>query len=386
MLSSFEVENYRAFKNRQIITIRPLTLFFGWNGSGKSALVRFLPLLAESLRFGGEQPILLEGEVGDKANWPELVCKASQNMNLQFALHWIGDAMQAKWKIGRDFRKERSLDAKRGTETQSCATDKGEQWRGLLPVNHPVRDWLAPKLEELVKEVQWIWGVRASPPRYLSLSYGAEPMQLNADGGNALNYLISAASRGTQDPLLELVRQFYHGMDATLALEQLADSLWRAILYPLQATPEININLCDSGAGFTQVLPVLVALARAQLDGPRLLCLEQPELHLHTHAQVKLSRLLVETAKAQTRPMLLVETHSEVLLASVQLAIALKEIPPDMVAVYRIQQSKEGISEVKSVEFDEQGFPLTPTLEGVFDEASNINQQFTQLQLSGWKS
>src|SRR5690242_17220612 len=31
VLTSFSVENYKAFSRRQKIDIRPLTLFFGWN-------------------------------------------------------------------------------------------------------------------------------------------------------------------------------------------------------------------------------------------------------------------------------------------------------------------------------------------------------------------
>ncbi|MBK3434390.1 AAA family ATPase [Pseudomonas sp. CCI1.1] len=60
MLKSFSVENYRSFSRKQDIELRPLTLFFGWNSGGKSALLRFLPLVAESLRTGGS-PIWLGG-------------------------------------------------------------------------------------------------------------------------------------------------------------------------------------------------------------------------------------------------------------------------------------------------------------------------------------
>jgi predicted ATPase len=66
MLSRFTVENYRAFARAQAIEVRPLTLFFGWNSGGKSALVRFLPLLAESVRQAGPA-IWMHGEVGKSA-------------------------------------------------------------------------------------------------------------------------------------------------------------------------------------------------------------------------------------------------------------------------------------------------------------------------------
>jgi AAA15 family ATPase/GTPase len=41
-LSSYMVENYRPFAERTTIELRPLTLLFGYNSAGKSALLRAL--------------------------------------------------------------------------------------------------------------------------------------------------------------------------------------------------------------------------------------------------------------------------------------------------------------------------------------------------------
>ena len=51
-VASFEVENYRSFAERTSMILRPLTLLFGYNSSGKSALLRFLPLLAAAVEPG----------------------------------------------------------------------------------------------------------------------------------------------------------------------------------------------------------------------------------------------------------------------------------------------------------------------------------------------
>ena len=42
--------NYRAFSRPTELELRPLTLLYGWNSAGKSALLRLLPLLAHSAR------------------------------------------------------------------------------------------------------------------------------------------------------------------------------------------------------------------------------------------------------------------------------------------------------------------------------------------------
>lgn len=43
LIKSFEVQNYKGFRDRQPIELAPLTLLYGENSSGKSALLRLVP-------------------------------------------------------------------------------------------------------------------------------------------------------------------------------------------------------------------------------------------------------------------------------------------------------------------------------------------------------
>lgn len=387
LLSRFSVENYRAFARRQDIDVRPLTLFFGWNSGGKSALVRFLPLLAESLRIAGP-PIWLAGDVGRGATWPELVCRASERGTLRFALQW-SDAFQAEWGIAGDlegrWQETESLTIGDGTSSERVVGAEGWGVSGLLPKEagpHAQLDRLKADLRLLASSVQWISGVRVRPPRVATYGGGAAPI-LRGDGGNAVDHLIAAQLRGTEDPLLATTQIFFERLGEQLVLDNPTEGVWRVMLHPKQA-PRGRVNLCDTGEGYAQVLPVLVALARARVEqgAPRILCLEQPELHLHTRAQMELSKLLVETAKDTASPSLLVETHSEVLLKSVQLAIANGEIAPDLVRVYWVESRSDGTSNAIGVDFDDMGKPKSTKLMGAFGEAIQLGQELVGKQLA----
>jgi predicted ATPase len=194
-----------------------------------------------------------------------------------------------------------------------------------------------------------------------------------------VDHLIAAQLRSTADPLLEATRKFFAAVGEQLILDNPMDGAWRVMLHPTGA-PRGRVNLCDTGEGYAQVLPVLVALARARAGGPRLLCLEQPELHLHTRAQAELARVLVESAKDPAAPRILVETHSEVLLMSVQLAIASGEIAPDMVRVYWVE-SRAGTSDATPVDFDDQGRPTNTAIVGAFDEAIRLGHELVLKQM-----
>jgi predicted ATPase len=396
MISGFTVENYRAFAKEQSIEIRPLTLFFGWNSGGKSALVRFLPLLVESIKADGP-PIWLAGEVGREATWPELVCKATKRSSLKFGLNW-GDSFSAKWEVDGDlagtWQESRELHIRSEVSHATYSNDdrSADGWAGF-PIHSgnngdeassDLEEELKTSLRQLTHDVQWIGGLRVRPPR-LATYGGGTPPTLKADGSNAVSHLIAAQLRSVNHPILEATGKFFSALGETLVLDNPMDGAWRVMLRP-QNAPDVKVNLCDTGEGYAQVLPVLVALARAQFGGPRLLCLEQPELHLHTRAQAELAKLLVTTAKSTRHPAILVETHSEVLLTSIQLAIARKEISHESVRIYWVESRSDGTSDLFPVDFDEQGLPTNTTLVGAFREAVNLGRELMDAQLRSIQS
>lgn len=392
------MENYRAFARRQDIEIRPLTLFFGWNSGGKSALVRFLPLLAESIQVAGP-PIWLAGEVGRGATWPELVCKSTERGSLRFSLRWGGsEPIAADWEVAGDlggkWQETKALSLTVGSSQRTFSASEGAaaaQWSGLVPQGDEgdaestaALQTLQAGIHELSSQVQWVSGLRVRPPRLATYGGGAPPT-LRSDGENAVDHLIEAQLQSTADPLLEATQSFFAAVGEQLVLDNPMEGAWRVMLQPIGAT-RLRVNLCDTGEGYAQVLPVLVALARARVGGPRLLCLEQPELHLHTRAQAELAKVLVQAAKDAMAPSILVETHSEVLLMSVQLAIAKGDIAPDAVRVYWVESRSDGTSDAIPVAFDDQGQPTGTALVGAFDEAIRLGQELVATQLSRGQS
>lgn len=84
------------------------------------------------------------------------------------------------------------------------------------------------------------------------------------------------------------------------------------------------VSIADVGFGVSQTLPVLVALKVAEPG--RIVYLEQPEIHLHPNAQSALARII---ANAANRGVIVVlETHSAILLRAIQTLVALGELAP----------------------------------------------------------
>ena len=79
-LQSFGLENYRAFDEAVAIELRPLTLFFGHNSAGKSALLRALPLIAASVDNSQSGPLALDSRPARGATFSEILCLAVQEL------------------------------------------------------------------------------------------------------------------------------------------------------------------------------------------------------------------------------------------------------------------------------------------------------------------
>jgi predicted ATPase len=111
------------------------------------------------------------------------------------------------------------------------------------------------------------------------------------------------------------------------------------------------VSIADVGFGVSQIIPVLVALRVAE-DG-RLVYLEEPEIHLHPRAQVRLADILADAAKRGVR--VVAETHSSLLLRAVQTLVAKGELAADLVRLHWFSRDNVGVTHVKSVVPDENG-------------------------------
>jgi predicted ATPase len=102
----------------------------------------------------------------------------------------------------------------------------------------------------------------------------------------------------------------------------------------------------------SRTLPMLTALRVA--DEGRLVYIEEPEIHLHPRAQVKLADILAGAAGRGVR--VVAETHSTLLLTAIQTLVAKGQLNPELVKFHWFQRDpKTGVTEVTSTDLDENG-------------------------------
>lgn len=395
LIRSFEVRNYKGFRDQQLVELAPLTLLYGENSSGKSALLRLLPWIAESMMDRRPGPTL-DAAVGREALWSDLAHISSPRHPIEVKVSWSA-GYEAKWSFrggtlpGTCELKSIELSGARGS--WSLADDGDGSWQGRVPAV----TGLLPAVDEATwnrevgcqrsdfrLDVQWLQGIRAAVPR-VEKWLASPPGELSPTGEGVARFLYHwdrVARSAGETSALDFVLAFFRTLGFELRAVDVAPGFFRLDVAPV-GNVSATINLVDTGEGLTQVLAPLVALARAAHGlGPRVVCLEQPELHLHTDAQRALAMSIADAAAAGAQ--ILIETHSEVLLAATQLAIAVRpsRIPAGDVALYWVERRGDPVSIARRVPLDNRGrvgggWPID-----AFDDLLQLKSELLQAQRS----
>jgi hypothetical protein len=85
MLKALILENFKAFGGRRVIPIKPITLIFGPNSAGKSAILQSLLMLKQTITDPdtGDVPIRLKGSLVDLGSFREMVYRHETDRNCE---------------------------------------------------------------------------------------------------------------------------------------------------------------------------------------------------------------------------------------------------------------------------------------------------------------
>ncbi|MYC06243.1 MAG: DUF3696 domain-containing protein [Chloroflexi bacterium] len=131
-----------------------------------------------------------------------------------------------------------------------------------------------------------------------------------------------------------------------------------------------RVTLADVGFGINQLLPVIIEGIASPEDS--IICVEQPEIHIHPRLQAHLADLMIDTIADEPvkRKQWIVETHSELLILRLQRRIREGEINSEDVSVLYVNPGQNG-STIEVLRLDEEGDFIDAWPHGFFDEGFN---------------
>ena len=410
--SRLYLNNYRSFYKEHNLPLRPVTLLFGHNNSGKSACLRSLSLIGDSLGSKELSPMDLNSPALRGAGFHDLrsgLLSQTDNPAVGLGLGWDNHRIQkVVWYFDYEDGLTRIITKKLQVE-EAGKKSKIWQWspqgdvdrfaqelhyeclatrekirikfEGLMPVDIEGSEEEKEVFEDIKKlliplsaKVQWVQSVRSAPERFARRP-GAPPKALRHDGSNVVDILF------TDPDIRRSVSGWYEKhLKRSLRVIPDGDKL-KTTLSPKHAG--FDIDIVDNGEGTIQILPILTAIELMRhrgKEGPNVLALEEPESHLHPELQRALAEYLCSVSKKLIEQQIVIETHSKHVLLGVRLAVAKGTISPEDVIIHWFQQSRDGSSFLNTIKLDEYGHFQGHWPPGVFSDEVDMARELIKCQ------
>lgn len=350
MINKITFKNYKSFKNKQSLVLKPITVLIGKNSSGKSAVAKLLTLIDASLKGDTEEPLMLKNynvELG--AEFRDLVHRrnATGGNKGSIELGITSDNESLKVTIAPKDKSENNLefyswiynDVEKITHNTDSKAFKGFISEDII-------------FKELNIDTDYIGPIRCQPQRSYELNSITNRDKFGTHGDRAYDYLISDSLK-SENLLLDSVSNWY----------KKNFNGWGINIIPLTNNIyqiELNngfskINIKDVGQGMSQVLPLVIrAFKKSEVNS--LIILEQPELHLHPAAHGNLAELFTTSVNNDENKKYLIETHSQNFLLRLRRLVAEKKLKVEDVIFYNVDYNEEsGESNLEEILVDLNG-------------------------------
>lgn len=395
-LEGLFLDGYKCFARPEGFALKPLSLLYGRNNAGKSALLRALAILSRSVAESAAGPWDMGDAEGPGRGAPfrGLAWRGRARHDFSIILQWSwgGATSFDRLRLDQDdptapaYIREvhvglPAMDSVPSTSAEAWLRIPPEEggtaeyvrqsdekttrllFDGLVPAlgQSPQLDALAERLKTLRHAVQWLHGSRTSAPLDVPLS-GTSARLLKPDGSNAALKLVAEQGR-----LLDDVRAFYahpvFGRDLTI--QHYRDSGARLLLD--RPGEPWRIQLADVGEGMGKVLPVLVAIAAAARgSGPRIVVIEDPDVHLHDDGVRTLVEWIVDRVASNPAVRVVLETHSETVKLAAQNVVRRSDLKPEQLGLVWSERQADGHTRVEPVPLNEAGMPESHVFRSAF--------------------
>lgn len=84
-MKSFRIRNIKSFEDSGVVELKPITIFVGKNSCGKSSLLRFPAVIAQTFQSNTDSPIKFYGQMVDYGNYEDVAHKGN-NDKISFSM------------------------------------------------------------------------------------------------------------------------------------------------------------------------------------------------------------------------------------------------------------------------------------------------------------
>lgn len=397
MISEIGIKNFKCIKDSGLLEIKPITLIFGPNNSGKSSILQNFLLLKQTfessdpnvpliingdyIQLGSFQDFINKHDVKSKYElqlgisvdltfYPrELAAPVKCLVNLTFAyltksrrvyiqkysICNENGGVIVEWDLNKDGK---VLNVK--TDTLQNFEQMKSRFKKISFDHFPYILYPGPSGKEgdanyvdlrLVRRLHstlrnilrdklfYIGPLRKKTERsYIASGEMPHDVGFGGEKTSEIIYMDKRMSPKKRRDVLGKVKKWleHFGFFSDIRLKSYPGSSFYSMM-ATDANSGVEVNLADVGFGISQVLPTIAQGYFAPKNSTILM--EQPEIHLHPRIQADFADMLVDIV-ATNECQVIVETHSEHILLRLRRRIAEGTVNAADVAVYYVESQR----------------------------------------------
>lgn len=367
MLQKISFRNYKIFKEKQELELKPMTILIGKNSSGKSSITKLMTLIEGSLNNNDGIPLVLENDgVVLGAEFRDLIYAREPLGALEIGLETDSNTLDVvisagvqdiypkiySWKLNDDIL----IKYINGLDEYSLNNNHYDYENNGF--NIELEGAKVPVLNDngFKLKTNYIGPYRIIPERLIRLEQRKiRNNKLGKDGEGAYLFLLQDALFNNSlifNQLSDWYKDNFEGWGLAINYNR------QPQYYELELSkenPRLNINFQDVGQGMIQALPLILSSFMPNATPNVINVFEQPELHLHPAAHGNLAeRFAMSTIELNKR--YLIETHSQNFVLRLRRLVAEGKLDKDNLAIYYVDYDEEkGESNLKRINVDRNG-------------------------------
>ena len=357
MMTELRIINFKSHVNTTI-SLKPLTVLTGLNGSGKSSVIQSLLLLRQSFKKQRiNEALILNDNLCYIGLGKDAIYQASENDSIEFTVKTASSFYTWQYfiTVNKDFLPLSTsiMNSDSGYDELSLFKNGFQHLSaGRMPEFKYERDDLAVEKE---RQISLKYGYGELVAQYLDY-WGNEKIKSALKNNNS-----------DFDDLLHQVTAWEREISPNVNVKPVKTGDSYTIHYSFNRSGSFgstdDYKTENAAFGLTYALPVITALLSAKDND--LLLIENPEAHLHPRGQSKLSELIALAAQAGVQ--VIIETHSDHVFNGIRKAVAFDKIKKENVSLYFFELDNANASTSTEILLSDTGRVINAR-KGLFDQ------------------
>jgi len=355
MINNLKVKNFKCFKE-QPFTLAPLTIFCGANSAGKSTAIQAILSVVQNIDNIEKGSMNTYGRLFNFGKVADLFSHSADNSDFEIKIDDISIKANVTVKEKQEYVLQLNAEANVNTKFEHdfvylCAERFGPRASYDVKRSSDKLD-IGIYGEFALSEYSKIEGLPCANPEFAKFicSHFIDPAKLD-EQVFFTNVLVR-----------EAMKKIYPTFNMKVSEAENIDKVYH--LYESSSGKDF-VRPNNAGFGISYTLPIIIAAAAIKPGG--MMIVENPEVHLHPHAQSQLIGIL--SALSQSGVQVIIETHSDHIVNGVRVFAKENSIDINSNIIYSISEI-DGDRCAKEIRIDSDG-NFTDLDVGFFDQINN---------------